>query len=77
MFCIINNVENLVLSITAELEAYQLDKDSELLTKLFVCFVFFCLFLFVVVFFCFFFLKLRLCPKYMEMVLAAVINRTP
>ena len=77
MFCIINNVENLVLSITAELEAYQLDKDSELLTKLFVCFGFFCLFLFVVVFFLFFFLKLRLCPKYMEMVLAAVINRTP
>lgn len=67
MFCIINNVENLVLSITAELEAYQLDKDSELLKKLFVCFVVFVCFccLFLLVFF-FFFLKLRLCPKYMH-----------
>ena len=37
------------------------------------------LFLFVFISFhcCFFFLKLRLCPKYMNMVLAAVINRTP
>ena len=35
------------------------------------------LFLFVFISICFVFLKLRLCPKYMNMVLAAVINRTP